>query len=332
MTWRTALGLVALIGACSDSPTTIVLDVSYDEALRIDELDVKVDGVLTTIAAGTEVTVLLPDSSAGQLLRIEVEGVHAATPFAHGEIVVTPVAGDEVRAGIALVPLTGLVDEGPFAWDSTMAPLVLGDARDRLCFLTQISGALTTAASVVQLSVADGKWTLGTPTPPTPVSAQAHCLRWSAASGIARSDEFVWVQGQEPVDMGGMTNRFCVLTRLAGFFNGGGEIGAALVEAGRWKLRGLSGQTGVAASAHCMAWPEQLSITYADEVHWEQGLPTRILGTNTDRACGLTLVTGLFSGATERVSVTRGGSEWILDGTSGTVAVGSYGRCMSWMH
>jgi hypothetical protein len=103
-----ALALVVAIGACADSATSVVLDVRYDGELPLEQLGVKVDGVVNTIEAREEVTLLLSNKAAGKLLAIEVDGLRRGIALAHGQVEVTPVAGAEVRVVVDMVP-TGVV-------------------------------------------------------------------------------------------------------------------------------------------------------------------------------------------------------------------------------
>jgi len=328
MAVRTVVFALAL-GACSDPVTTVVVDVAYDETWQLDELAVTADGVRSSVAIRGDVTLLLPDSSAGHELRIEVDGLHAAESIAHASTVVTPVAGDEVHAPIVLAPLSGLADEGRALWDSSEPPIKLGPEQDRLCFLTLVSGTFNSDTSTVSVSVVDGMWTLAGSA--GGVRAEARCIRWSAAAtGIVMSPEAQWTQGQGAVDMGPATNQLCVLTRMAGLFGGATDLITTRVQDGHWLFGGAAAQFGVAASARCLAWPESLDISFSEEAHWSQGLPPQSLGPTEDRVCALTMITGAFVGTGERVSVVRGAVDWIVDGTSGTSAVAANARCLAW--
>lgn len=135
-----------------------------------------------------------------------------------------------------------------------------------------------------------------------------------------------WSQGQQPVNLGSASDRFCFLTSIQGKFDGAGEFVRLQISGGQWQLTGGSGQVGVAASARC-----QLSIAASDitaETNWVQGQAQQNLGSTNNRACFLTGVEGRFRGGGEAVWVRKSGGNYVLGGQSGQVSVGGRARCV----
>ena len=105
--------------------------------------------------------------------------------------------------------------------------------------------------------------------------------------------DFVWTQGWKPTDMGVARGRVCLLTRITGDFEGGGEFVEIVPSGGHWWLQGDSFQQGIGAHARCLqvSW---YSGEYAVDVN--EGQAWANLAANP-AVCGLTRVAGLFDGS-----------------------------------
>jgi len=127
-----------------------------------------------------------------------------------------------------------------------------------------------------------------------------------------------WTKGEDEVDLGSTTNRYCFLGEVNGDFDGGAEFVEVVKSDGRWKLRGGSGTSHtIGAGAYC----RNRAKTVTGEATWTKGSPTLNLNTalNVDSgdSCFLTRVKGAFNGGGERVRVQLNGSTWELGGASG---------------
>lgn len=147
--------------------------------------------------------------------------------------------------------------------------------------------------------------------------------------------EFSWSQGQAPVPMGSSADRFCFLTAISGKFAGSGEsVSAAIIGEGgpgaAWVLGGTSEQRDVSASAKCVPLSSNDRFySYSEQFKWkQQDTSATILGSDSDRTCFLTSVTGHFQGASERVQITQVAGNWQLDGASKQLDVGASARCL----
>ena len=266
----------------------------------------------------------------GSIPGVESDGgaIDAAVDTSNGD---APIDGAPTGdAAPDAVPPTGLVVEGEVGWDSTHSSIALGAADHRLCFLQQVAGQLAVSGGEVRVYVLDGVWYLGG-SAPVIVAATARCVRWSDAGGVSTDPSgFDWTQGQAPVAMGAAADRICGLTRVAGRFEGGGELVHAAIAGGAWSLSGTSATTGVAASARCLAWPAGAEVVSSGETNWAQGQPEQNLGAVADRACVLTLITGAFHGLGENVHITTDGTSWLLTGASLQVGVAARAKCIAW--
>lgn len=65
---------------------------------------------------------------------------------------------------------------------------------------------------------------------------------------------YAWRQGQQEVEMIGIDEGFCYLTRITGRFEGDGEFVVIHIRGGSWYLDGGSLQEYVAAKARCWKW------------------------------------------------------------------------------
>jgi hypothetical protein len=153
-----------------------------------------------------------------------------------------------------------------------------------------------------------------------------HDLMAPIATGmpaIAYSSEFAWSQGQPYTFMGSTDGRICFLTRVQGDFEGSSESVAVIEDsAGVWWLGGKSGQAGVGARARCIT-----VNSYSGEYAWAHGQPAVSMGTNKQRACFLTRVSGDFEGAGESAVISSSNGGWWLDGNSAHGGVWAGARC-----
>lgn len=220
-------------------------------------------------------------------------------------------------------PVLGFHVEPETSWQG-QAPIALGTAGNRICFLTRAGGAFD-ATNEVKVYLSGATWYIaGSGT----VLAAARCITWMNG-GLVASSAYDWAQGQSPIAMGPEANRLCGLTRMAGQFRGSGEVIRTFVETATWKLGGDSQQTGVAASAQCLAWPASTALSPLTERSWEQGQAAQDLGTG-NRACVLTLISGSFRGFGEQVQITEQGASWQLTGASQQAGVAARSRCLGY--
>jgi len=144
------------------------------------------------------------------------------------------------------------------------------------------------------------------------------------------SFSFTWSQGQASVPMGSSAELFCFLTKIQGKFEGGGEVVRIFDSGGSWWLGGGSAQAGVSASALCI--PTQYfgqTLVVSGEFTWAQGANATFMGSDSNRVCFLTRVTGKFQGGGERVEAFTSGGGWWLGGTSLQVGVAGGARCVN---
>src|SRR5262245_15031150 len=73
-----------------------------------------------------------------------------------------------------------------------------------------------------------------------------------SACGVCLSSPMKWSQGQPPKRLAPSGLSVCVLTRISGHFEGGGEWVHVFWKDGWWWLDGGSKQSGVTATARCM--------------------------------------------------------------------------------
>lgn len=62
-----------------------------------------------------------------------------------------------------------------------------------------------------------------------------------------------WSQGQSSIQLKPISTHHCVLTKIGGDFDGGGELAYLYQSGDYWRLGGTSAQSGVKASAYCFA-------------------------------------------------------------------------------
>jgi hypothetical protein len=103
-----ALVLAALIGACSDSPTSVRFDLRAHEALQLDRLELAIGDDRFSVELEPELLVLLADATAGTSIPVVLEGLRGDLPLAHAETEITPITGEEVRTFVTLAPVRGV--------------------------------------------------------------------------------------------------------------------------------------------------------------------------------------------------------------------------------
>jgi hypothetical protein len=225
---------------------------------------------------------------------------------------------------------TGLIVEAPNQLRTGELPVALGAATGRFCFLQSVAGMFKAPSHDVAVAVIGATWELHSAAFDATVIAR--CVTFAATSGITMTEQFDWTQGQPAVDMGPFGDRICALTRMAGTFNGGGELVHAAGENNRWLLRGTSGVGGggVSVSARCLVFPPETAVTFSGETNWAQGDAPATLAPLAQHACVMRLIVGSFLGGGERVSVDASATSWVLSGSSGQQGVAVRSSCMSW--
>jgi hypothetical protein len=224
---------------------------------------------------------------------------------------------------------TNLAVESEIIWRTGDAPIDAGETANRFCFLTGVTGMFKAPQHAVRVAAVGTRW-LVSGDGDAMRSARVRCVTYDAASGIAVSPAFDWTQGSAAVDMGAFANQLCALTRIAGTFNGGGELVHAAGENNRWLLRGTSLAAGVSVSAHCLTFPVETAVAIGGEVNWAQGDPVHDLGPAAHRACVMTLFVGSFLGDAESVAITLAPASWLLGGSSAQQGVAARARCYTW--
>lgn len=223
---------------------------------------------------------------------------------------------------------TGLVVEAAVPWRTGDFPVALGGATGRFCFLQSVAGMLRATSHEVVVAAVGANWLLSGTAPDANVIAR--CLTFEPASGITLTPPVDWTQGQPFVDLGPFGDRICALTRIAGVFNGGGELVHAEATDNRWRLRGTSLASGVSASARCLVFPPATEVAIGGEVNWAQGDATASLAPRDRHACVITLIAGSFLGGGERVTIEASGTGWVLTGSSAQAGVAARARCVGW--
>ena len=205
--------------------------------------------------------------------------------------------------------------------------VALGAGTNRACFLSAVTGQFGIGGGDVRVTIEAGEWVL---TASGLVTGYAQCIAWPSASAISVDPESAWLQDQGPTVMGDAANRFCGLSRMAGKYQGGGELITTFVGGGRWLLGGTSaGAFGITAGARCITWPASTRLSYTDEHLWAQGQASVDLGPVASRACAFTLITGAYIGDGEITYVRPIGPSWSLGGGSQQNGVASRARCLT---
>jgi hypothetical protein len=150
--------------------------------------------------------------------------------------------------GGCVTGIPGVTSES--SWCIGQAPVALGSAGDRACFLTRMSGAFNGGGEHIETYVSNGQWYLGGGAGTNSVCASARC-----ALNMPYSAETVWSQSDSSAHMLDVeAGRACFLTGVSGAYWGGGEIVAAYRQNGSWYIGGGSLQSGVSARARCLSF------------------------------------------------------------------------------
>ena len=97
--------LVLLLASCGHAPTSVRLQVQYDDSWALTAFDVAARSQSSHPDAAHELVLEVPDGWAGAPLSIQVTGLQGDERWAHGEVQVTPAVGSEVTATVVLARL-----------------------------------------------------------------------------------------------------------------------------------------------------------------------------------------------------------------------------------
>ena len=216
------------------------------------------------------------------------------------------------------------------SWSQGGAPKVLASASDHFCYLTGVRGKFEGAGERVKVEISNGYWVLGGASGTRDVRAFATCVPLTQGTRrFSYTSESYVKQGMGTVNLGPTSDkRICFLTGVTGQFHGAGEeVKVGMVGDGTWGLSAKSGTRDVAAWARCLVGPFTVVPTSSQ---WYQAYPTGETQSNlstVDWFCGLTMMTGLFAGAGESLTVIPRSYGWVIAGTSGTRDVGGRMEC-----
>lgn len=204
--------------------------------------------------------------------------------------------------------------------------VAMGTTNNRVCFVSAVTGQFGIGGGDVRVFMQAGQWVLSVT---GLVIGYAQCMSYPAASGISTDGEYKWSQGEPALNLGSDTRRLCLLTRMAGKYNGGGELIRTSTSGGNWFLSGTSGgNLGVTAEARCVSWPASTPLTYTGEELWTAPAGPTNLGSTSNRMCAFSLITGAYIGTGELAYVRPSGASWSLGGMSQQPGVASRARCL----
>ncbi|HRI66061.1 MAG TPA: hypothetical protein PK156_17560 [Polyangium sp.] len=219
--------------------------------------------------------------------------------------------------------------QGRFDWYQGWNAVRTGETNKLVCFLARMQGKFEGWGESVYTFTSGSDWYLGGRSQQADVAGASFCAE---TLGNPYTGEYWWEQGygnswtsMVPTTNANGTRNVCFLTRVQGRFYGTGEWVEVLEMNGWWYLRGASQQTAVGAGARCVTLPA--GSNYSAEYSWEQGWLPTVMGTTTNRSCGLTYVRGNFRGGGERVEIVRTGGTWYLQGSSYQNGVRAKSRC-----
>ena len=168
------------------------------------------------------------------------------------ELVATEDPAATERVGQIQSPLLAVT--GEFSWSQGQPPVDMGSSTETFCYLTRIQGDFEGGGESVRIAGRNGRWFLEGSSQQSGIGAGARCTPTRFGSRVLLfTPESSWRQGQPPTPMvadNGFTA--CMLTRVQGKFEGGGERVEITRSNGTWFLGGASRQSGVAAGARCL--------------------------------------------------------------------------------
>ncbi len=109
--------------ACSEEPTAIELDITYEPTWALDQLDLALRDTRVARPVTNRVRVLVPDAWAGSPVPIQIEGTRQGLLVARGDTEVTPIRGTVTAAPIVLTAIPGAVCETAAACDEAPPPI-----------------------------------------------------------------------------------------------------------------------------------------------------------------------------------------------------------------
>jgi hypothetical protein len=242
-----------------------------------------------------------------------------------------PAASEEVAQ--VQSPLFAFTSE--FSWSQGQAPVDMGSDIDTLCYLTRIQGDFAGGGESVGITRRNGRQFLEGTSRQSGIGVGARCtpVRFGARV-LLHSSEFSWRQG-EPAKPMFADNGFtvCMLTKVQGKFDGGGEHVEVTRSNGMWFLGGGSQQSGVAAEGRCIINVVVGAGTPSYSTDCEAGpcsiftgcLKARCFGSGPtdlgrinagferDIACALGSMSGKFEGGGEFVRIFLANGRWFLD-------------------
>ncbi|MGE0788030.1 MAG: hypothetical protein AB7S26_20325 [Sandaracinaceae bacterium] len=94
--------VAAALAGCVGAPTSIELDLDYDDALALDEIAVSIGDREERTPAAHAVEIWVPDGWSGAEIQLDVRGTRAGQVVATGQTLVIPRLGEAVSASVAL--------------------------------------------------------------------------------------------------------------------------------------------------------------------------------------------------------------------------------------
>jgi hypothetical protein len=209
----------------------------------------------------------------------------------------------------------------------------LASATTHYCWLSRVQGHFQGGGERVSVFVHDGNWRLRIESGQTEVSAGARCTPLNGTTGpMVVTSQVNWGQGEGRKFLASEDRHTaCALNRVAGHFEGSGEVVEVVAADDSWWLQGSSAQQGVSAGARCVQ-----SVTYTGSkghsttcrnptVDPTVNCSPRTRAISADNfvaldvriACGLGKMSGKFKGGEEIVGIESENREWILRASGG---------------
>ena len=236
-------------------------------------------------------------------------------------------------------PLLGYTVDALHGFDGNKL-LTYAPRLQSVCFLSGVSGTLKNTATALQQVFVSNQlhgtfWVAGSSSETQNKTMVFNCINrgipgnpytihsWSTSAG-----------DPAPVDMGPSSDRVCLLTRVEGWFNGGGEQVRVRISNGRWLLDGTMGTLhpyAIGAGAVCIRgvtsseYSQEYSVT--SPTSGRNYLPVPYV---VGDVCGLTKIGGKFDGSTQDHSAKVWGSSegWSVDAKGLDGAIFAGGRCI----